>query len=64
LLQNPRARLIVLGQRRNPEEFSNTLRFHALRLHEVGMMKTDPHKLISRGTDWHFLKELRNELKA
>ena len=53
-----------MGSAGNPEEFSNTLRFHALRLHEVGMMKTDPHKLISRGTDWHFLKELRNELKA
>jgi NitT/TauT family transport system substrate-binding protein len=42
----------------------HTLRFHALRLHEVGMIKTDPNKLIARGTDWRFLNELKKELKA
>ena len=31
----------------NPED---TLRFHALRLHEVGMIKTNPNKLIAQGT--------------
>jgi NitT/TauT family transport system substrate-binding protein len=45
----------------NPED---TLRFHALRLHEVGMIKTDPNKLIAQGTDWRFLNELKKELKA
>ena len=45
----------------NPED---TLRFHALRLHEVGMIKTAPQKLIERGTDWRFLNELKKELKA
>jgi NitT/TauT family transport system substrate-binding protein len=45
----------------NPED---TLRFHALRLHEVGMIKSDPNKLIAQGTDWRFLNELRRELKA
>jgi NitT/TauT family transport system substrate-binding protein len=45
----------------NPE---NTLRFHALRLHEVGMVKSDPNKLIAQGTDWRFLNELKKELKA
>ena len=45
----------------NPED---TLRFHALRLHEVGMIKTSPQKLIARGTDWRFLNELKRELKA
>jgi NitT/TauT family transport system substrate-binding protein len=45
----------------NPEE---TLRFHALRLREVGMIKSDPSRLISRGTDWRFLNELKRELKA
>lgn len=45
----------------NPED---TLRFHALRLHEVGMIKTTPQKLIARGTDWQFLNELKKELKA
>ncbi len=45
----------------NPED---TLRFHALRLHEVGMIKTNPNKLIAQGTDWRFLNELKKELKA
>ncbi len=45
----------------NPED---TLRFHALRLHEVGMIKSHPNKLIAQGTDWRFLNELKRELKA
>ena len=45
----------------SPED---TLRFHALRLHEFGMIKTTPQKLIARGTDWRFLNELKKELKA
>ena len=45
----------------DPED---TLRFHALRLHEVGMIKTNPNKLIAQGTRWRFLKELKKELKA
>jgi len=42
----------------------DTLRFYALRLHEVGMIKTNPNKLIAQGTDWRFLNELKKELKA
>ena len=45
----------------NPED---TLRFHALRLHEVGMIKSSPQKLIAQGTDWRFLNQLKKELKA
>jgi NitT/TauT family transport system substrate-binding protein len=45
----------------HPED---TLRFHALRLHEAGMLKLTPQKLIERGTDWRFLNELKRELKA
>ena len=45
----------------NPED---TMRFLALRLHEVDMIKTPPQKLISRATDWRFLNELKKELKA
>jgi NitT/TauT family transport system substrate-binding protein len=45
----------------SPED---TLRFHALRLHEVGMIKTSPQKLIAQGTDWRFFNELKRELKA
>jgi len=42
----------------------DTLRFHALRLHEVGMIKSTPQRIIDRGTDWRFLNELKRELKA
>jgi NitT/TauT family transport system substrate-binding protein len=50
-----------LWREASPEE---TLRFYALRLHEVGMVKTNPNKLIAQGTDWRFLNELKKELKA
>ncbi len=43
---------------------SDTLRFHALRLREVGMIKSTPQKIIAQGTDWRFLNELKKELKA
>jgi NitT/TauT family transport system substrate-binding protein len=45
----------------DPED---TIRFHALRLHELGMIKSSPQKIISQGTDWRFLKELKKEMKA
>jgi NitT/TauT family transport system substrate-binding protein len=45
----------------NPED---TLRFHALRLHEVGMIKSTPQQLVDQGTDWRFLDEIKKELKA
>jgi NitT/TauT family transport system substrate-binding protein len=43
---------------------AETLRFHALRLHEVGMIKSTPHKIVAEGTNWRFLNELKHELKA
>jgi NitT/TauT family transport system substrate-binding protein len=45
----------------NPED---TLRFYALRLHEVGMLKSSPQKLLAQGTDWRFFNELKKELKG
>jgi NitT/TauT family transport system substrate-binding protein len=45
----------------HPED---TLRFFALRLHEVGMITTGPSQLLAQGTDWRFLSELKRELKA
>jgi hypothetical protein len=42
----------------------DTIRFYALRLHEVGMIKNTAQKLIAQGTDWRFLNELKKELKA
>ena len=40
------------------------MRYYALRLHEVGMIKSSPNQLIAEGTDWRFLNELKRELKA
>jgi len=42
----------------------DTMRFYALRLHEVGMIQASPQKIIADGTDWRFLNELKRELKA
>jgi NitT/TauT family transport system substrate-binding protein len=45
----------------DPED---TVRFYALRLREAGMIKSSPQKIIAQGTDWRFLKELKEELKG
>jgi NitT/TauT family transport system substrate-binding protein len=45
----------------DPED---SMRFFALRLHEVGMIKSSPNALLADGTDWRFLNELKRELKA
>ena len=45
----------------DPED---TLRFYALRLHEAGMIKSSPQKLIAQATDWRFLNALKKELKG
>jgi NitT/TauT family transport system substrate-binding protein len=42
----------------------DSIRFWALRLHETGFVKTSPNKIISEGSDWRFLNELKKELKA
>jgi NitT/TauT family transport system substrate-binding protein len=42
----------------------DSVRFYALRLQEAGMIKSSPQKIIARGTDWRFLRELKKELKA
>ncbi|ANY82297.1 hypothetical protein BB934_28660 (plasmid) [Microvirga ossetica] len=42
----------------------DTLRFYALRLHEVGMLNSSPQKLLAQGTDWRFFNELKKELKG
>ena len=42
----------------------DTMRFYALRLHELGMIKTNPKRILDEGTDWRFLDEVKRELKA
>ena len=45
----------------DPED---TVRFCALRLHEVEMIKSSPQKPIAQGIDWRFLDELKRGLKG
>jgi len=45
----------------DPED---TVRFYSLLLQQVGMIKSAPDKIIKQGTDWRFLNELKQELKA
>ncbi|HKQ24764.1 MAG TPA: ABC transporter substrate-binding protein [Burkholderiales bacterium] len=42
----------------------DSLRFHALRLHEAGLIKSTPQQIVARGSNWRFLNELKKELKA
>jgi NitT/TauT family transport system substrate-binding protein len=42
----------------------DTLRFYGVRMHEAGMIKSSPNKLIAEHTDWRFLNELKRELKV
>jgi NitT/TauT family transport system substrate-binding protein len=43
---------------------ADTIRFYALRLQEIGLIKSSPQKILAQGTDWRFLNELRKELKG
>jgi NitT/TauT family transport system substrate-binding protein len=54
---------IPYGTWRNydPED---TLRFYSLRFRDAGMIRNTPQDIIVKGTDWRFLNELRQELKA
>jgi NitT/TauT family transport system substrate-binding protein len=45
----------------DPED---TIRFYALRLHEIGMIQSTPQTIIENGTDWSFFSELRTTLKG
>jgi NitT/TauT family transport system substrate-binding protein len=54
---------VPFGQWReyDPED---SLRYYALRMYEVGLIKTSPNELIAEGADWRVLNELKRELKA
>jgi NitT/TauT family transport system substrate-binding protein len=45
----------------DPED---AVRFYALRLHEAGIIKSNPKKIIAQGTDWRLFNELKRELKG
>jgi NitT/TauT family transport system substrate-binding protein len=42
----------------NPED---TVRFYALRMREIGMIKSNPQQFIDQHTDWRFMNELKKE---
>jgi NitT/TauT family transport system substrate-binding protein len=42
----------------------DSVRFYALRLLEIGMIKSSPEQIIAQGVDWRFFNELKQELKA
>jgi NitT/TauT family transport system substrate-binding protein len=41
----------------------DTIRFYALKLHEARVIRNTPQRIISQGTDWRFLEDLKTELK-
>ena len=41
----------------------DTIRFYALRLREARLIKNTPQRILTDGTDWRFLEELKKELK-
>ena len=43
---------------------ADTQRFYALRLHEAGLIRSSPQKLLAQGTDFRFVDQLKKELKA
>jgi NitT/TauT family transport system substrate-binding protein len=45
----------------DPED---TVRFYALRLRDAGIIKSSPDEIIAKGTDRHFLNQLKKELKG
>ena len=43
---------------------ADSLRFYSLRLHEVGVIKTNPQKLLAQGTNWRFIEQIKREMKS
>jgi NitT/TauT family transport system substrate-binding protein len=45
-------------------EAEDTVRFYALRAHELGMIKHDPKRILAEGTNFSFFDEVKRELKV
>jgi len=43
---------------------ADTVRFYALRMREAGLISSTPEQILTRGTDWRFLHEVKKALKA
>ena len=51
-------------QRWREYDSADSLRFYALRLHEAGLIKSNPQKLLAQGTNWRFIEQLKREMKS
>jgi NitT/TauT family transport system substrate-binding protein len=56
--------LSELSYRWRQYDAEDTIQFYARRLHEAGMVTSNPQKIIADGADWRFLNELKSELRA
>jgi NitT/TauT family transport system substrate-binding protein len=56
-------RELVYGRWRQYDP-ADALRFYALRLHEAGLIKSSPQKILAQGTDWRFVNGLKRELRG
>ena len=54
---------IVYGKWRDYDPV-DTIRFYSLRLHEAGMIRSTPQRILAQGTDWRFVNELKKEMKG
>jgi NitT/TauT family transport system substrate-binding protein len=45
-------------------DLEDSMRFYALRMEETGLIKSSPQRIITDGTDFRFLDELKRELKT
>ena len=45
-------------------DVADSLRFWALRMHDVGAIKSSPQQIIAQGMDLRFLNELKRDLKT
>jgi NitT/TauT family transport system substrate-binding protein len=52
----------VAFERWREQDAQDTIRFHALRLAEAGVIKSTPDEMIEKGTDFTYFNELKEEL--
>jgi len=45
-------------------DVADSMRFWALRMHDVGAIKSSPQQIIAQSADLRFLNELKRELKT
>ena len=60
IIQTPRS---IRYDRWRELDPGDSLRFYALRMQELGMIKSTLQNIIADGTDWRFLGDLKREFK-